>query len=80
MHAVVDQQDTLSNAVGPQRAGLGIARIDHRFPFQCSDSGLELLPLYGSPLQKPTAMHIARVRHDTLDSTLWVEPSGLGVG
>jgi hypothetical protein len=49
-----------------------VGRIDHLMPFQRSASAPLLAP--------PTAMQVRAEVHDTPYRTLFVEPTGLGVG
>jgi hypothetical protein len=60
-------------AVAP--TGLGVAWIDHCFPFQPSASVI-VVPLAFT--QKPTAVHAAAEAHDTALSTPLAAPLGKG--
>ncbi len=76
-HSPRELHDTSRRTLLRGAVGFGLGWIDHAVPFQRSVSGIEWVV---SPLEEPTAMHLADEMHETPNSLAPTAAAGLGTG
>jgi hypothetical protein len=80
VHAVAEMHDTLNSVDVFAPVGFGVASTVHVFPFHFSATVKEALEVVFKKLEVPTAVHAVAEMHDTLISSGFVAPAGVGMG